>query len=146
MSWTRFVRAAASAESDRVKAQIRAAVRSLVLLIAAALLLLVGLIFTLAGLYGSLAEVQQDVQAGGLIGLGAQVICVLLVAASSGCTGAASAAPADGRGSGSLCRARCGREHRRAGLRRPTPSEHLATGARRVRVRFDREPPAAATG
>lgn len=94
MSWTRFVRAAASAESDRVKAQIRAAVRSLVLLIAAALLLLVGLIFTLAGLYGSLAEVLPDWQAGGLIGLGSLVICLLLVAAARRGSKPRAAAPA----------------------------------------------------
>ncbi|HEX7037481.1 MAG TPA: phage holin family protein [Pseudomonadales bacterium] len=94
MDWTRFVRAAASAEADRVRAQIRAAVRSVALLAVASVLLLIGVIFTLTGLYGSLADALPQWQAGGLIGLGLLLVCLLLVAAARrGTRRAAAAAP-----------------------------------------------------
>lgn len=80
MSWTSFVRTAASAETDRLKAQLRAAIASLVLMVVAAVLLLVGLVFALAGIYASLSEVMPSWQAGGLVALGAVAVCLVLVA------------------------------------------------------------------
>lgn len=79
MAWLSFVREAASAEAERVRAQVRAAVRSAVLALLAGVILLVGIVFALAGLYGSLAERMPDWQAGGWIGLGTLVICLLLL-------------------------------------------------------------------
>jgi hypothetical protein len=94
LSWVRFVQAAASAETERIKARTRAALRSIVLLAAAALVLLIGVIFTLVGLYASLVAVLPGWQAGGLIGLGAVLVCVLLVAAARRGSARSSARPA----------------------------------------------------
>lgn len=79
MSWTSFIRAAASAETDRVKAQVQAAVRSLVLTVLAGLVLLIGVVFALVGAYASLAESMPSWQAGAWVGLGALIVCLLLL-------------------------------------------------------------------
>lgn len=80
MSWTRFLREAASLETDRVKAQLRTAVRSVVLTVVAGLLLLVGIVFVLTGAYVSLSEQMPAWQAGGAVGLGMLAVCLLLLA------------------------------------------------------------------
>lgn len=80
MSWTSFVREAASVETGRLKAQARAAIRSVVLSMVAAVFLVIGVVFALVGAYASLSELMEPWQAGGLVGLGALAICFLLLA------------------------------------------------------------------
>jgi hypothetical protein len=85
LSWTRYLRDVASLETDRVKAQVRAAVRSLVLGLVAGILLLVAIVFALTGAYASLSVHMPSWQAGGVVGLGTLVVClVLLLLSKSG--------------------------------------------------------------
>jgi hypothetical protein len=79
LSWTSFIRAAASTETDRVKAQVRAAIRSLVLMVVAGILLVIGLVFALTGTYASLSERIPSWQAGALVALVALAVCLLLM-------------------------------------------------------------------
>lgn len=97
MSWVGFIRDAASVEADRVKAQVRGAVRSLVLSVIAAVFLLIGVVFVLTGAYATLSDLMPAWQAGGLVGLGALVICLLLLALANR-RGAAGRSRRPGRG------------------------------------------------
>ncbi|MFU8817258.1 MAG: hypothetical protein ACNA7W_18065 [Pseudomonadales bacterium] len=80
MSLLSVVRDSAASEVDRVKRQVRAAVRAAVLLLVAAVVLMVSLVFVMLGAYESMAEELPRWQAGALVGLGAVVFCLLLLA------------------------------------------------------------------
>jgi len=62
-----------------VKAQVQAGIRSLVLAMLAGIVLLIGIVFALVGAYASLAETMPSWQAGALVGLGALVVCFILL-------------------------------------------------------------------
>jgi hypothetical protein len=79
LSWSGFIRATAAAEAARVRAQARAAVRSLVLVLLAAVVLLIGVVFALAGIYDSLAVQMPSWQAGAIVAVGAFAVCLLLL-------------------------------------------------------------------
>lgn len=83
MSLLSIVRDSAAAEVDRVKRQVRAAVRAGVRMSIAAIVLLVSLVFVMLGAYESLALELPRWQAGALVALGAVVFSVLLLALGS---------------------------------------------------------------
>ena len=62
-----------------MKAQVQAGVRSLALAMLAGIVLLIGIVFTLVGAYASLAETMPSWQAGAFVGLGALVVCLILL-------------------------------------------------------------------
>lgn len=70
----------AAAETARMKQQLRGLVVALMLTLSAGVLLLAGLAFAMLGAYQSLAERLPSWQAGGLVALGALVVCLLLLA------------------------------------------------------------------
>jgi Kef-type K+ transport system membrane component KefB len=113
-----MIRQAASGEAarlgERVKTEIRALVKALVLLMVAGVLLLAGLIFLLLGAYETLALHMPAWQAGGLVALGTLLVCLLLVAMA---------------GSG-----RSGRRGGAAGARAPTGAGAAAAAAEEARA------------
>ncbi len=82
MSPIGFIRDIAASEVERAKAQVRAAIRGLVLTMVAIVFLLIGVVFTLAGTYATLTDSLPGWQAGGIIGLGTLVACLVLLMAA----------------------------------------------------------------
>jgi uncharacterized membrane protein YoaK (UPF0700 family) len=84
LSWSSFLRDAASVETERLRSQVRDAVRSLVLGVVAGILFLVAVVFVLTGAYASLSEHLPAWQAGGVVGLSTLVVCLFLLLLSKG--------------------------------------------------------------
>jgi cytochrome c biogenesis protein CcdA len=83
LSLLSIVRDSAASQVDQVKRQVRAAVRTAVLMSIAAIVLMVSLVFVMLGAYESMALQLPRWQAGALVGLGAVVFSLLLVALAS---------------------------------------------------------------
>lgn len=62
-----------------MKAQVRAALRSMMLGIVAGIFLIIAMVFALVGVYGSLSVHMPPWQAGGWVALGALAVCFLLL-------------------------------------------------------------------
>ncbi len=79
MPLSSLLRHAAAGEAERLKAQVRTAIQSLVVMVVVAMLMVTALVFVMVGAYQSLALTLPPWQAGCLVALGTALVSLLLL-------------------------------------------------------------------